>query len=95
MVSDIIEMESMKLVFRPINHEAPEDLTGLFQRLSETSTRQLRCTNTDLHVPFLKTACGQTCFSYREAKLWNSLNRESKMAKSFTHFKSSLKNDRT
>ena len=34
---------------------------------------------TDLCVPFLKTACGQK-ISYRGAKLWNDLSRESKMA---------------
>ena len=90
-VNDLIEMETMKMVFRSSNHEAPEYLTGLFHRWSETSTRQLRYTNTNLHVPFLKTACGQKYLSYRGAKLWNNLNRESKMAKAFTNFKSSLK----
>ena len=90
-VNDLIETETMKMVYRSINHEAPEYLTGRLQRLSETSTRQLRYNNTDLHVPFLKTVCGQKCFSNRGAKFWNNLNRESKVAKSFTNFKSSLK----
>ena len=58
-VNDLIETETMKMVYRSSNHEAPKYLTGLFQRLSETNTRQLRYTNTDLHVPFLKTACGK------------------------------------
>ena len=43
----------------------------------------------------LKIACGQKCFSYRGAKLWNDLNREHKMANTFTRFKSSLKNDKS
>ena len=63
--------------------------------LSETSDRQLRNTCTDLYVPLLKTACGQKCFSYRGAKLWNDLERESEMANTFTQFKSSLKNDKS
>ena len=92
-VNDLIETETPKMVYRSINHEAPEYLTGLFQRLTETSARKLHNTSTDLYVPFLKTACGQKCFSYRGAKLWNDLNREHKMANTFTQFKSSLKND--
>ena len=83
------------MVYRSINHEAPEYLTRLFQRLSETNDRQLRNTCTDLYVPFLKTACGQKCFSYKGAKLWNDLNKESKMDNTFTKFKSSLKNARS
>ena len=94
-VNDLIETETLKMVYRSINHEAPEYLTGLFQRLSETSARQLRNTSTDLDVPFLRTACGQKCFSYRGAKLWNDLTRERKMANTFTQFKSSLKNDKS
>ena len=94
-MNDLIETETLKMVYRSINHEAPEYLTGLFQRLSETSARQLRNTSTDLDVPFLRTACGQKGFSYRGAKLWNDLTRERKMANTFTQFKSSLKNDKS
>ena len=87
-VKGLIEIETVKMVYRSINNEALEHLTGLFQRLSETCARQLRNTSTDLYVPLLKTACGQKCFSYRGAKLWNDLERESKMANTFTQFKS-------
>ena len=72
-VKELIETETVKMIYRSIHHEAPEYLTGLFQRLSETCARQLRNTSTDLYVPLLKTACGQKCFSYRGAKLWNDL----------------------
>ena len=94
-VKELIETETVKMVYRSVNHEVPEYLTGLFQRLSETCARQLRNTSTDLYVPLLKIACGKKCFSYRGAKLWNDLNRESKMANTFTQFKSSLKNDKS
>ena len=76
------------MVYRSISHEVPEYLTGLLQRLSETCARQLRNTSTDLYVPFLKTACDAKCFSYDRAKLWNDLNRESKMANTFIQLKS-------
>ena len=58
-VKELIETETVKMVYRSINHEAPEYLTGLFQRLSENCAKQLRNTSTDLCVPFLKTPCGQ------------------------------------
>ena len=94
-VQELIETETVKVVYRSIDHEAPEYLTGLLQRLCKTCARQLRNTSTDLYVPLLKTACGQKCFSYRGAKLWNDLKRESKMANTFNQFKSSLRNDKS
>ena len=58
-VDDLIDTEVFKIVQKSINHEAPEYLTGLLRRLSETSAKLLGNTNTDLNGPFLKTACGQ------------------------------------
>ena len=94
-VKEFIETETVNMVYGSINQEAPKYFTGLFQRLSETCARQLRNTSTDLYVPLLKTGCGQKCFSYSGGKLWNDLKRESKMANTFTQFKSSLKNDKS
>ena len=53
-VKELIETETVKMVYRSINQEAPEYPTGLFQRSSETCARQLRNTSTDLYVPLLK-----------------------------------------
>ena len=94
-VNELIRTETLRIVYRSIDHEAPEYLTRLFERLSETIDRQLRNTCTDLYVLFLKTAFGLKCFSYRGAKLWNDLNKESEMANTFTQFKSTLKNARS
>ena len=63
--------------------------------VSETSTRELRNTETDLRVPFLRTACGQKCFSFRGAKLWNGLDAKSKLTKNFKQVKCYLGNSRT
>ena len=49
--------------------------------------------DTDLHVPFQRTECGQKSLSYRGGKLWNDQNTEAKKAKAFAQFKKSLKND--
>ena len=61
--------------------EAPSYLECLFDRLSETSTRELRNTETNLRVPFLRTTCDKNCFSFRGAKLWNGLDAKSKLQK--------------
>ena len=52
-VNDLIVKETLKMVYKCTNDEAPSYLACLFDRLSETSTRELRNTETDLHVPFL------------------------------------------
>ena len=93
-VKDLIVNETLKMVYKCTNDEAPSYLACLFDRLSETSTRELRNTETDLLVPFLRTTCGQKCFSSRGAKLWNSLDAKSKLTKNFKQFKSCLKSSR-
>ena len=61
-VNDLIAKETLKMVHTCTNDEAPSYLACLFDRLSETSTRELRNTETDLRVPFLRTTCGQIAF---------------------------------
>ena len=56
-------------------------------KCSDDSERSLRSTETDLRLPLLKTANGQKAFSYRGAKLWNSLPKEAKLAPSLKTFK--------
>ena len=93
-VNDLIAKETLKMVYKCTNDEAPSYLACLFDRLSETSTRELRNTETDLRVLFLRTTCGQKCFSFRGAKLWNGLDAKSKLTKNFKQFKSCLENSR-
>ena len=93
-VKDLIVNETLKMVDKFTNDEAPSYLACLFDRLSETSTRELRNTETDLRVPFLQTTYSQKCFSLRGAKLWNGLDAKSKLTKNFKLFKSCLKSSR-
>ena len=65
-VIDLVETETLKMVHRSLNHKAPNYLTGLFQRLSET--RKVRNTSTDLFVPLIKTACGQNASHMEKSK---------------------------
>ena len=73
-VNDLIVTETLKMVYKCKNDEAPSYLACLLDRLSETSTPEFRNAETDLRVPFLRTTCGQKRFSFREAKLWNGLD---------------------
>ena len=68
-------------------------LTNYIDVVSETCARQLRNTSTDLYVPLSKNHMLPKML--KGAKLWNDLKRESKMANTFTQFKSSLKNDKS
>ena len=59
----ILETETLKMVqVKSIDQQAPEYLISMFQRLCEISARQLHNGDTDLHIPFQRTACGQKCF---------------------------------
>ena len=82
-VNDLIVEETLNMVYKCSNDEAPSYLACLFGRLSEASTQELRNTETDPRVPFLRTTCGQKCFCFREAKLFNGLDAKSKLTTNF------------
>ena len=46
-VNDLIETETLKMVYKSINQLAPEYLTSMFIKLSKFSNRQLRDSDTD------------------------------------------------
>ena len=90
-IEELIGDESKTMVFKSLKELAPRYLCNLFIKNSECSSRSLRNTETDLRLPQKKSANGQKCFSFRGAKLWNSLPAESKMASSLNSFKKSIK----
>ena len=79
------------MVFKSLNELAPQYLCNLFTKNSACSSHNLRNTETDLRLPKKKSANGQKCFSYRGAKIWNSLPAESKTASSLDGFKETVK----
>ena len=81
-IEQLISNESKTVVFKSLNELAPQYLSSLFKRNSQCSTRCLRNTETDLRIPKKTSANGQKCFSFRGAKLLNSLSAESKQASS-------------
>ena len=89
-ISDRTRKETATLVYKSLNSLAPAYMTKLFTKYSDDRERTLRSTETDLRLPLLKTANGQKAFSYRGAKLWNSLRREAKLAPSLKTFKKQI-----
>ena len=85
------EWSGKEMVFKSLNDLAPQYLCNLFAKNSACSSRSLRNTETDLRLPKKRSANGQKCFSFRGAKLWNSLPAaESKTASSLGSFKKSI-----
>ena len=72
---------------KSLNELVPEYVRNLFTRCSDSNGRVLRSTDTDLKLPLLKTSAAQKSFSYRGARLWNSLSRETNVAPSLSAFK--------
>ena len=89
-VEELASGESKTMVFKSLNGLAPRYLCDLFTRNSSCSSYSLRDTGTDLWLPMKRSANGQRCFSYRGAKLWNSLSAESKQATSLYSFKKTI-----
>ena len=92
-ISNLIHKETATLIYKSLNDLAPGYMRNLFARCSESNGRVLRSTDTDLKLPLLKTSAGQKSFSYRGARLWNSLSREAKVATSLSAFNRLSKND--
>ena len=81
------DMETARMVYRSINNEAPNYLTGLLERLSQSTARELRNIKIDFALSLKKTSGGQRCFSYRGARLWKNLTADAKNAQTLTQFK--------
>ena len=75
------------MVYKSLNGLAPQYMRNLFTRNSACNSRSLRNSATDLRLPMKRSANGQKCFSFRGAKLWNSLLAETKQASSIDTFK--------
>ena len=86
-IKDLIRKETATLTYKVLNSLAPQYLGELFSKCSKGSDRILRSTETNLQIPLLRTSTGQKAFSYRGAKLWNELNRETKLPSSLATFK--------
>ena len=80
------------MVFKSLNGQAPEYLSSLLTKSSETNARNL-CSNEQefLKVPFARTAYYDIFFSVAGPKLWNALPLEIRKSRSLSTFKTSVK----
>ena len=79
-ISNLIQKETATLMYKSLNELAPKYMRNLFTMCSDSNGRyfvQL--------IP--QTSAGQKSFSYRGARLWNSLSRETKVAPSLNALK--------
>ena len=82
-----IDFESQKMVFRSLKGDTPSYMNDMFTRVNNCTARSLRNAEVNLRLPLLSSAGGQKCFSYRGAKLWNSLGTEVRNSSTLRAFK--------
>ena len=58
-IKQLIDTETVKIVYKALHNEAPKYLKELFHRLSDIQNRGLRNSKTDIHIPLLRTSSGQ------------------------------------
>ena len=89
-ISDLVRKETATLTYKSFNSLAPNYLRKLFAKCSDERKRFLCSSENDLKMPLLKTIIGQRACSYCVAKLWNSLERATKLVPSLKTFKEQL-----
>ena len=77
-IQQLIDTQSKIVTFKSLKNLAPKYLCELFNKNSACSSRNLRSTNTDVWLPRKNTVNGKKAFSFRGAKIWNSLSTETK-----------------
>ena len=92
-IQDMIQQETVGMVYKAINNQAPEYLSVLFNRVSVMTGSTIRNASINLRPPRLNTTLAHNCFTHRRALLWNNLPTEIKSAKSYESFKNRLKNN--
>ena len=90
-IVELIADETKMMVFKSLNDFGSQYMHNMFTKNSQLSECNLRNTTTDLRLPLRKSTAGQKSFSYRGAKMWNSLSTECKEIRSLHVFKSLLK----
>ena len=89
-ITNLVRKETATLTYKSLNSLAPNYLRKLFAKCSDEGERFLPSSETVLKIPLLKTISDQKAFSYRGAKLWDSLERATKLAPSLKTFKEQL-----
>ena len=64
-IKQLFDKETAKIGYQALHNEEPEYIQAPFHSMFDTQSRVLRNSNTDLHVPLMKTSTGQKSFVYR------------------------------
>ena len=91
-IGQLIHRETSTMTYKCLNQLAPAYHSFCFSKLSDSHTRFLRISGTNVHTPRMRTSNGQKSFAYCGAKVWNDVDSETKLASSIQCFKSRLKN---
>ena len=86
-INELIDTETKTMIFKSLNELAPPYLRSLLMKNSQITSYRLRNTSTDLRLPKESTENGKKSFSFRGAKLWNSLPANCKQATYLRAFK--------
>ena len=87
-----IQYHTCVMVFKSLSGLAPEYLTNLLTKPSDTNGRILRSNQNEmLKIPFSKTKCYDKSFSVTGPRLWNSLHLELRQSSRLKSFKKTLK----
>ena len=90
-VRELIDLDSQKMVFRSLKGDTPSYMNDMFTRVNNATAHSLRNAEVNLQLPLLKSGGGgQKCFSYRGAKLCNSIGTEAKDSSTLRAFKSEV-----
>ena len=82
-IDQLIKLETVKVVYKTLHNEAPLYMKGLFLKLSDTKSKELRNFSTDFYIPRLRTSMDQKSFGYRGVRFWNDLIDEAKGASTY------------
>ena len=87
-----VQYHTCVMVFKSLNRLAPEYLTNLLTRQSETHSRNLRSNDKYmLKIPFARTAYYEKSFSVTGPRLWNSLPLQIRQSTGLNSFTKLLK----
>ena len=86
-IEQLIELETVKVVYKALHNEAPPYMKELFPKLLNAQRRELRNSSTGLYIPRLRTSMGQKNFGYRGVGFWSNPIDEAKEAKTYFAYK--------
>ena len=73
-IGQLIHRETSTMTYKCLNQLAPAYLSDCFSKLSDSHSQFIRNSETDVHIPRVRTSNGQKSFAYCGAKVWNDLD---------------------